>query len=43
MRATAEKGEEAFRRYAEHCARGILELEKVPVEVRNREFVDRVV
>lgn len=42
MRATAEKGEEAFRRYAEHCARGILELENVPVEVRNREFVDRV-
>lgn len=42
LRATAEKGEEAFRRFAEHCARGILELEKVPVEVRNREFVDRV-
>ena len=42
MRATAEKGEEAFRRYAEHCARGILELEKVKVEVRNRDFVDRV-
>ena len=42
MRATAEKGEEAFRRFSEHCARGILELEKVPVEVRNREFVDRV-
>lgn len=42
MRATAEKGEEAFRRYAEHCARGILELDQVPVEVKNREFVDRV-
>ena len=42
MRATVEKGEEAFRRYAEHCARGILELEKVKVEVRNRDFVDRV-
>ncbi|HEX6926603.1 MAG TPA: creatininase family protein [Longimicrobiaceae bacterium] len=42
LRATAEKGEEAFRRFAEHCARGILELEKVPVEVKNREFVDRV-
>lgn len=41
MRATAEKGEEAFRRYSEHVARGILELEKVPVEVHNREFVDR--
>lgn len=42
LRATAEKGEEAFRRYSEHCARGILELMKVPVQVHNREFVDRV-
>lgn len=42
MRATPEKGEEAFRRYSEHCAKGILELEQVRVEVRNREFVDRV-
>ncbi len=42
MRATAEKGEEAFRRLSEHVARGVLELEKVPVDVRNREFVDRV-
>jgi creatinine amidohydrolase len=42
LRATAEKGEEALRRYADHVARGILELMKVPVEVRNREFVDRV-
>ncbi|HEY8485539.1 MAG TPA: creatininase family protein [Longimicrobiales bacterium] len=42
LRATAEKGEEAFRRYSEHCARGILELMKVPVHVHNREFVDRV-
>lgn len=41
LRATVEKGEEAFRRYSEHCAKGILELDKVPVEVRNREFVDR--
>jgi creatinine amidohydrolase len=41
LRATVEKGEEAFRRYSEHCARGILELEKVPVEVHNRAFVDR--
>jgi creatinine amidohydrolase len=41
LRATIEKGEEAFRRYSEHCARGILELEKVPVVIRNREFVDR--
>lgn len=42
LRATAEKGEEAFRRLSEHTARGVLELMKVPVEVRNREFVDRV-
>lgn len=42
LRATAAKGEEAFRRYSEHLARGILELMKVPVTVHNREFVDRV-
>jgi creatinine amidohydrolase len=42
MRATAEKGEEAFRRLSEHVARGVLELMKVPVEVHSREFVDRV-
>ena len=42
LRATAEKGEEALRRYADHVARGILELMKVPVEVHNREFKDRV-
>jgi creatinine amidohydrolase len=41
MRATAEKGEEAFRRLSEHVARGVLELMKVPVEVHSREFVDR--
>jgi creatinine amidohydrolase len=42
LRATAEKGEEAFRRFSEHLARGILELEKVSVQVHSREFVDRV-
>lgn len=42
MRATAEKGEESFRRLSEHVARGVLELERVPVEVHTREFVDRV-
>ncbi|GAA1951498.1 MULTISPECIES: creatininase family protein [Microbacterium] len=41
MRATAEKGEEAFRRYSEHVARGILELQKVDVDVHTREFIDR--
>ncbi len=42
MRATPEKGEEAFRRLSEHVARGVLELQKVEVEVHSREFVDRV-
>ena len=42
LRATREKGEEAFRRLSEHVARGVLELMNVPVEVHNREFVDRV-
>jgi creatinine amidohydrolase len=42
LRATKDKGEEAFRRLSEHVARGILELMDVPVEVHNREFIDRV-
>lgn len=42
LTATAAKGEEAFRRYSEHVAKGILELMKVPIEIRNREFIDRV-
>lgn len=42
MRATPEKGEEAFRRLSEHVARGVLELQKSPVSVHTREFVDRV-
>jgi creatinine amidohydrolase len=41
MRASAEKGEEAFRRLSEHVARGVIELQTVPVEVHDREFVDR--
>jgi len=42
LRATKEKGEEAFRRLSEHVARGVLELQEVPVTVHNREFIDRV-
>ena len=42
LRATKEKGEEAFRRLSEHVARGVLELQKVPVEVHTRAFIDRV-
>lgn len=41
MRATAEKGEEAFRRLSDHVARGVLELGTVPVTVHTREFIDR--
>jgi len=42
LRATAEKGEEAFELFADHVARGVLELMRAPVEVHNREFVSRV-
>ena len=42
LRATKEKGEEAFRRFSEHVAKGVLELMEVPVKVHSREFVDRV-
>ena len=42
LRATAEKGEETFRRYSQHVALVIQELMKVPVEVHDREWVDRV-
>jgi len=42
LRSTKEKGEEAFRRLSEHVARGVLELQKVEVNVHDREFVDRV-
>lgn len=42
LRATKEKGEEAFRRLSEHVARGVLELMEVPVEVHDREFRERV-
>jgi len=41
LRATAEKGEEAFRRYSGHIASGVLELMHVRVEVHHREFVER--
>jgi creatinine amidohydrolase len=42
LRATADKGEEAFRRFTDHVAHGILELMKIEVHVHNREFVNRV-
>ena len=37
-----EKGEEAFRRYAEHVARAVEALQSVEVKVHHREFIDRV-
>lgn len=42
LRASAAKGAEANRRFGEHLARALMELENVKVEVRNREFVHRV-
>jgi creatinine amidohydrolase len=42
MRATAEKGEQAFQRYATHLVDAIAELSKVDVQVFNREFRERV-
>jgi creatinine amidohydrolase len=42
LRATKQKGEESFRRFALYLARALKELEKVKVEVKNREWVDRV-
>lgn len=38
--ATAEKGEEAFRRLAGHVARGVAALERMPVDVHTRAFDD---
>jgi creatinine amidohydrolase len=41
LRGTKEKGEEAYRRFANHLARALQELEKVKVEVKNRDFTRR--
>jgi creatinine amidohydrolase len=42
MRATAEKGEQAFSRYAAHLVEALAELRKVDVQITNREFRERV-
>jgi creatinine amidohydrolase len=42
MRATAEKGEQAFSRYASHLVEALAELRKVTVQITNREFRERV-
>ncbi|MDQ3857941.1 MAG: creatininase family protein, partial [Actinomycetota bacterium] len=41
FRATAEKGEETYERYARHLADALAEFQKVPVEVHTREWRDR--
>jgi creatinine amidohydrolase len=42
LRGTKEKGEESFKRFGAHLARALGELEKVKIEVTNREWKDRV-
>jgi creatinine amidohydrolase len=42
LRATKEKGEESLKRFAAYLVRALKELETVKIEVRNREWVDRV-
>lgn len=41
MRATAEKGDEIFNRFARYLAEALDELRTVPVEIKVREFVDK--
>jgi creatinine amidohydrolase len=41
FRATAEKGNEIFRRFAEYLAEAIMELRKAQVEVTSRKFVSK--
>jgi creatinine amidohydrolase len=42
FRASKEKGDEANRRFGEHLGRALKEIEKVKIEVKNREWLDRV-
>jgi creatinine amidohydrolase len=42
MRATAEKGEEAFIRFAKHLAAAIDEFRPLEVKIRRRVFEERV-
>lgn len=42
LRASKEKGDEANRRFGEHLGRALKELEKVEIEVKNREWTNRV-
>jgi creatinine amidohydrolase/Fe(II)-dependent formamide hydrolase-like protein len=42
MRATAEKGEEALERFADHLVAAIDEFRPLEVEIERREFGERV-
>ena len=42
MRASAEKGEEALERYADHLVKALDEFRPLQVEITRREFVERV-
>jgi creatinine amidohydrolase len=42
MTATAEKGEEAFERFADHLVAAIDEFRPLSTEIKRREFEDRV-
>ena len=38
-RATAEKGEEIFERFSTYLAEAVEEIRKIPVEIKQREYV----
>ena len=40
QRGTAEKGEIAFQRFAQHLIDAVEELEKVEVTIKNRDFTE---
>lgn len=41
FKASPEKGEKLFERFAEHLAKFIEEIKKIKVEVKNREFINK--
>jgi creatinine amidohydrolase len=41
LRATAEKGDRIFDRFAQYLAEALDELRRVPVEIKVRAFVDK--
>lgn len=41
FRASAEKGNEIFRRFAEYLAEAIVELRKAQVQVTSRPFISK--